>query len=93
VLVTVGKLPHFNVSNRHTFGLIFGRDLGSRAQLARTRQLAAEVVLRYIAPGRRLEQWVADLCERSVTNSRSAAPSRSAPCRATRCGSSESHML
>jgi TetR/AcrR family transcriptional regulator len=45
------SLGIFNVSNRHTFGLIFGRDLGSRAQLARTRQLAAEVVLRYLAPG------------------------------------------
>jgi AcrR family transcriptional regulator len=45
------SLGIFNVSNRHTFGLIFGRDLGSKAQLAHTRQLAAEVVLRYLAPG------------------------------------------
>jgi AcrR family transcriptional regulator len=44
------SLGIFNVSNRHTFGLIFGRDLGSKAQLARTRKLAAEVVLRYLAP-------------------------------------------
>ena len=46
------SLGIFNVSNRHTFGLIFGRDLGSKAQLARTRKLAAEVVLRYLAPGK-----------------------------------------
>jgi hypothetical protein len=45
------SLGIFNVSNRHTFGLIFGRDLGCTAQLARTRRFAAEVVLRYLAPG------------------------------------------
>lgn len=47
LMVSIGI---FNVSNRHTFGLIFGRDLGSEPQLARTRKMAAEVVLRYLAP-------------------------------------------
>jgi len=46
VMVSLGI---FNVSNRHTFGLIFGRDLSSPAQLARTRKLAEEVVIRYLA--------------------------------------------
>jgi TetR/AcrR family transcriptional regulator len=46
IMVSLGI---FNVSNRHTFGLIFGRDPASRAQLARTRKVAAEVVLRYLA--------------------------------------------
>lgn len=46
VMVSLGI---FNVSNRHTWGLIFGRDLGSKAQLARTRRLATDVVLRYLA--------------------------------------------
>jgi TetR/AcrR family transcriptional regulator len=44
------SLGIFNVSNRHTFSLIFGRDLASKTQLARTRKLAAEVVVRYLAP-------------------------------------------
>jgi AcrR family transcriptional regulator len=48
IMVSLGI---FNVSNRHTFGLIFGRDLGSKAQLDRTRKLASEVVLRYLSPG------------------------------------------
>ena len=46
IMVSLGI---FNVSNRHTFGPIFGRDPGSKAQLARTRRVAAEVVLRYLA--------------------------------------------
>ncbi|SEB15659.1 TetR/AcrR family transcriptional regulator [Variovorax sp. YR216] len=53
VMVSLGI---FNVSNRHTFGLIFGRDLSSPAQLARTRKLATEVVLRYLAPARKTVQ-------------------------------------
>lgn len=40
VMVSLGI---FNVSNRRTFGLIFGRDLSSPT-FARTRRLAAEVV-------------------------------------------------
>lgn len=45
VMVSLGI---FNVSNRHTFSLIFGRDLGSEQQLAHTRKLATDVVLRYL---------------------------------------------
>jgi TetR/AcrR family transcriptional regulator len=46
IMVSLGV---FNVSNRHTFGLIFGRDLAGKAQVARTRRMATEVVLRYLA--------------------------------------------
>ncbi len=43
------SLGFFNVSNRHTFGHIFGRDLAEPAQVARTRALAIDIVLRYVA--------------------------------------------
>lgn len=43
------SLGFFNVANRHTFGQIFGKDLADPAQVAHTRQLAVEVVLRYVA--------------------------------------------
>jgi AcrR family transcriptional regulator len=43
------SLGVFNVSNRHTFGLIFGRDMESEGELDRTRKLATDVVLRYLA--------------------------------------------
>lgn len=46
VMVSLGI---FNVSNRHTFGLIFGRDLASKSRVTHTRRLAADVVLRYLA--------------------------------------------
>lgn len=42
------SLGVFNVANRHTFGLVFGKDLGSPAQVAHTRRLAEAVVLRYV---------------------------------------------
>lgn len=43
------SLGFFNVSNRHTFGRIFGKDLCDPEQVAHTRQLAVDVVLRYVA--------------------------------------------
>jgi TetR/AcrR family transcriptional regulator len=43
------SLGVFNVSNRHTFGLIFGRDMESEGELKRTRRLATDAVLRYLA--------------------------------------------
>jgi len=45
------SLGVFNVSNRHTFGLIFGRDMESEGELKRTRRLATDAVLRYLAAG------------------------------------------
>jgi hypothetical protein len=46
IMVSLGM---FNVSNQYTFGAIFERDPSSPAQLARTRELACEVVLRFLA--------------------------------------------
>lgn len=43
------SLGFFNVSNRHTFGRIFGQDLAAPEQLARTRALAVDVVLRFVS--------------------------------------------
>ena len=39
-----------NVCNKHTFGAIYARELCSPEQLARTRKLACEVVLGFLAP-------------------------------------------
>lgn len=47
IMVSIGM---FNVSNQHTFGAIFARELCSPEQLARTRKLACEVVLGFLAP-------------------------------------------
>ena len=46
VMVSLGM---FNVSNQYTFGTIFNRDPSSPSQRARTRELACEVVLRFLA--------------------------------------------
>ena len=45
----VSALCFFNVSNRATFSLIFGRDFGSDEMLNRLRQNAVEAVLRFVA--------------------------------------------
>lgn len=45
----VSALCFFNVSNRATFSLIFGRDFGSEEMLARLRRNTVEAVLRFVA--------------------------------------------
>lgn len=47
VMVSLGM---FNVSNQHTFGALFSRALCSPEQLVRTREMACEVVLGFLAP-------------------------------------------
>ena len=42
VMVSIGM---FNVSNQHTFGAVFSRDMSAPARLTRTRQLAFDVVM------------------------------------------------
>lgn len=44
----VSALCFFNVSNRATFSRIFGRDLGAKAQQARLRRNAVDMVLRFV---------------------------------------------
>ena len=45
IMVSLGM---FNVSNQHTFGAIFARELCSPEQLVKTRELACQVVLRFL---------------------------------------------
>ena len=47
IMVSMGM---FNVSNQYTFGTIFARELCSPERLVRTRELACEVVLGFLAP-------------------------------------------
>jgi AcrR family transcriptional regulator len=47
--MTISALAFFNVSNRHTFSKIFGRDLTEPAILASRRDVVIETVLRYMA--------------------------------------------
>ena len=46
IMVSLGM---FNVSNQYTFGAIFARELCSPERLARTRELACEVVLGFLS--------------------------------------------
>ncbi|MCC7274381.1 MAG: TetR family transcriptional regulator [Alphaproteobacteria bacterium] len=53
--MSISALCFFNVSNRYTFGTIFGRDMAGREALARRREIVTETILRYVAP----EGWCA----------------------------------
>jgi AcrR family transcriptional regulator len=46
---SISALTFFNVSNRHTFGLIFKRDLSDPKIAAARRTAIAEMVLRYVS--------------------------------------------
>ncbi|MGE0719179.1 MAG: TetR/AcrR family transcriptional regulator, partial [Alphaproteobacteria bacterium] len=48
--MSISALCFFNVSNRHTFGTIFGRDMAGPEALARRREIVTETILRYVAP-------------------------------------------
>ncbi|TIM35535.1 MAG: TetR/AcrR family transcriptional regulator [Mesorhizobium sp.] len=45
----VSALCFFNVSNRTTFSMIFGRDFGAPAQLERLKRNSVEMLLRFVA--------------------------------------------
>ncbi|RUU30740.1 TetR/AcrR family transcriptional regulator [Mesorhizobium sp. M6A.T.Ce.TU.002.03.1.1] len=45
----VSALCFFNVSNRATFSMIFGRDFGAPAQLERLKRNSVEMLLRFVA--------------------------------------------
>jgi AcrR family transcriptional regulator len=45
----VSALCFFNVSNRATFSMIFGRDFGAPAQLKRLKRNTVEMLLRFVA--------------------------------------------
>jgi AcrR family transcriptional regulator len=46
--MSISALAFFNVSNRHTFSLIFKRDVASAASLAARRDNVSEMILRYV---------------------------------------------
>jgi AcrR family transcriptional regulator len=46
--MSISALSFFNVSNQHTFSLIFKRDTGSRAALRARRDSIAEMVVRFL---------------------------------------------
>ncbi len=48
--ISIAGLGYFYLSNRHTLSVIFDRELGAPAQLARRRAHMVEVVLGYLRP-------------------------------------------
>ena len=48
---SISALSFFNVSNRHTFGLIFQQDIQSPAYQARRRENIVQMILRYVRKG------------------------------------------
>jgi hypothetical protein len=47
--MTISALSFYNVSNRYTFSLNFGRDIGAPEAVARRREQIVEMVLRTVA--------------------------------------------
>jgi len=45
---SIAALGMFNVTNRYTFGAIFQRDMGAKGDVARRRDIVAEMVLSYL---------------------------------------------
>ncbi len=45
----ISALGIFNVTNQHTFGAIFQRDMGSQGDVAARRAVVVDLVLRYVA--------------------------------------------
>jgi AcrR family transcriptional regulator len=59
--MTITALAWYPVTNRYTFGHVFGRDMTSSRQLARHRRLVTDVVLRYLTSGADCPRaWSAD---------------------------------
>src|SRR5688572_18368826 len=45
---SIAALGMFNVTNRHTFGAIFQREMGSKGDLARRRNIVADMIISYL---------------------------------------------
>jgi len=45
---SIAALGMFNVTNRHTFGAIFQRDMGAQGDVARRRDIVADIILSYL---------------------------------------------
>jgi len=48
VHMAIAALGMFNVTNQYTFGAIFQRDMGTKGDVRRRREMVAEVILRYL---------------------------------------------
>jgi hypothetical protein len=46
--MATAALGMFNVTNQYTFGAIFQRDMGTKGDVRRRREMVAEVILRYL---------------------------------------------
>jgi AcrR family transcriptional regulator len=44
----IAALGMFNVTNRYTFGAIFQREMGAKGDVARRREIVAEIILSYL---------------------------------------------
>ena len=44
----IAALGMFNMTNQYTFGAIFQRDMGTKGDVARRREIVAEMILRYL---------------------------------------------
>src|SRR6185503_5815955 len=49
----IAALGMFNVTNRYTFGSIFQREMGRKGNIARRRELVADLILSYLTRGAR----------------------------------------
>ena len=47
----IAALGMFNVTNQYTFGTIFQREMGAKGDLARRRDMAADLILSYLTRG------------------------------------------
>jgi AcrR family transcriptional regulator len=47
----IAALGMFNVTNRHTFGAIFQREMGAKGDVARRRDMVADMILSYLTNG------------------------------------------
>jgi AcrR family transcriptional regulator len=45
---SIAALGMFNVTNRHTFGAIFQREMGSKGDIARRRDVVADIIISYL---------------------------------------------
>jgi AcrR family transcriptional regulator len=50
VHMAIAALGMFNVTNQYTFGTLFQRDMGGKGNVARRRQMAADIVQGWLAP-------------------------------------------
>jgi AcrR family transcriptional regulator len=44
----IAALGMFNISNRHTFGAIFQREMGSKGDVVRRREIVADMIISYL---------------------------------------------